>query len=61
MPAPGPAVRKVAEALRATRRVTIPWAAEARAAAYVITAAEGAALHHQRLRTRAADFDPRRA
>ncbi len=52
------AVRKVAEALGATRRVTIPQAAEARAAAYVITAAEGAALHRERLRTRADDFDP---
>ena len=52
------AVTKVAEALGATRRVTIPWAAEARAAAYVITAAEGAALHRERLATRAGDFDP---
>ena len=36
----------------------MPEAARARAAAYVITAAEGAALHLDRLRTRAADFDP---
>lgn len=52
------AVRKVAEALGVTRRVTIPLAAEARAAAYVITAAEGAALHRERLQSRADDFDP---
>ena len=52
------AVRRVAVALGVTRRVTIPEAARARAAAYVITAAEGAALHLERLRTRARDFDP---
>src|SRR4029079_19598993 len=33
-------------------------AARARAAAYVITASEGASLHLERLRTRAADYDP---
>jgi len=38
--------------------VTIPEAARARAAAYVITTAEGGNLHLERLRTRAADFDP---
>ncbi len=52
------AVRRVAASLGVTRRVTIPEAARARAAAYVITAAEGAALHLERLRTRAHDFDP---
>ena len=52
------AVAEVAHALGATRRVTIPEAARARAAAYVITAAEGASLHLDRLRTRAKDFDP---
>ena len=36
----------------------LPDAARARAAAYVITATEGAALHLERLRTRPADFDP---
>ena len=41
-----------------TREIEIPEAARARAAAYVITAAEGAALHLDRLRTRAGDFDP---
>jgi len=38
--------------------VDLPEAARARAAAYVITAAEGAALHAERLRDRAQDFDP---
>jgi aspartyl-tRNA(Asn)/glutamyl-tRNA(Gln) amidotransferase subunit A len=38
--------------------VEIPEAARARAAAYVITATEGAALHLDRLRERARDFDP---
>ncbi len=52
------AVEHVARALGATRRVTIPEAARARAAAYLITAAEGAALHLDRLRSRAGDFDP---
>ena len=35
-----------------------PQAARARAAAYVITATEGAALHLDRLRKQASDFDP---
>jgi 1-carboxybiuret hydrolase len=35
-----------------------PEAARARAAAYVITTSEGATLHLDRLRARAADFDP---
>ena len=52
------AVGKVAAALGVTRRVTMPYATQARAAAYIITAAEGAALHLDRLRTRAHDFDP---
>ena len=39
-------------ALGVTRSVEIPEAARARAAAYLITAAEGAALHLDRLRTR---------
>src|SRR6185436_17369693 len=41
-----------------TREVEIPEAARARAAAFVITTAEGAALHLDRLRTRARDFEP---
>jgi 1-carboxybiuret hydrolase len=52
------AVALAAAELGADRRIEIPEAARARAAAYVITAAEGAALHLDRLRTRAADFDP---
>ncbi len=52
------AVQLAAEALGTTRMVEIPEAARARAAAYVITAAEGAALHAARLRARPRDFDP---
>jgi aspartyl-tRNA(Asn)/glutamyl-tRNA(Gln) amidotransferase subunit A len=52
------AVARVAKALGATREIEIPEAGRARAAAYVITATEGAALHLERLRTRAGDFDP---
>lgn len=48
----------VASALGASRQVELPEAARARAAAYVITATESAALHLDRLRTRPADFDP---
>jgi AtzE family amidohydrolase len=52
------AVATVAEALAATRRVTLPEAARARAAAFIITAAEGANLHLPDLQARAQDFDP---
>ena len=52
------AVAVVAKALDARDTVELPEAARARAAAYVITAAEGAALHLDRLRTRPRDFDP---
>ncbi|OAS24364.1 AtzE family amidohydrolase [Methylobacterium platani] len=52
------AVALAAAALGATRRVEIPEAARARAAAFVITAAEAAGLHHDRLRVRPADYDP---
>jgi aspartyl-tRNA(Asn)/glutamyl-tRNA(Gln) amidotransferase subunit A len=52
------AVATVAASLGATETVTIPEAARARAAAYVITTAEGGNLHLERLRTRAEDFDP---
>ncbi len=47
----------VAKALSA-REIEIPEAARARAAAYVITATEGAALHLKRLRSQANEFDP---
>jgi AtzE family amidohydrolase len=52
------AVATVAAALGVSRRVTIPEAHRARAAAMVITASEGAAVHLADLRTRPGDFDP---
>jgi hypothetical protein len=52
------AVDGVARAVGAVREMELREAARARAAAYVITTSEGAALHLQRLRTRASDFDP---
>ena len=48
----------VAQALGATRRVSLPEAQRARAAAFVITAAEGSQLHLADLRARPTDFDP---
>jgi aspartyl-tRNA(Asn)/glutamyl-tRNA(Gln) amidotransferase subunit A len=48
----------IAAALGVTATVTIPEAQQARSAAYIITTAEGAALHLDRLRTRPDDFDP---
>src|SRR3984957_13976063 len=47
----------IATALDATETITIPEAQQARSAAYIITASEGAALHLERLRTRPNDFD----
>jgi 1-carboxybiuret hydrolase len=52
------AVARVAKALGTTRTVEFPEAGRARAAAYVITTAEGASLHLDRLRRRPNDFDP---
>jgi AtzE family amidohydrolase len=52
------ALERVAKAAGAREEVEIPEAARARAAAYVITATEGAALHLDRLREQARDFDP---
>ena len=52
------AVMRVAKALGTGREIEIPEAERARSAAFVITATEGAALHLDRLRTRAKDFDP---
>jgi aspartyl-tRNA(Asn)/glutamyl-tRNA(Gln) amidotransferase subunit A len=52
------AVATVASALAVTRTATLPEAHRARAAAFTITMIEGAALHADRLRTRAHDFDP---
>jgi len=57
-PAALAAVGTVAEALRARDTVTIPEAHRARAAAMIITAAEGAQLHLPDLRTRPDEFDP---
>jgi aspartyl-tRNA(Asn)/glutamyl-tRNA(Gln) amidotransferase subunit A len=52
------ALGRVAEALGTTATIEFPEVERARAAAYLITAAEGAAVHLDRLRERAADFDP---
>jgi len=52
------AIDRVAAGLSVNQDIEIAEAARARAAAYVITASEGAALHLERLRTRAEDFDP---
>ncbi len=52
------AVEQVARALDVTEYVTIPEADRARAAAFVITASEGANLHLEQLRSRPQDFDP---
>jgi AtzE family amidohydrolase len=52
------AVQKVADALNITQYVTIPEAHRARAAAFVITASEGANLHLDKLRRCPQDFDP---
>lgn len=52
------AVDLVADALGAKRRIDWPGAAEGRAAAFLITNAEGAAFHLGRLKARAHDFDP---
>jgi AtzE family amidohydrolase len=52
------AVARVAQALGAAHEVEIAEAGRARAAAFVITTAEGASVHLERLRTRANDYDP---
>jgi 1-carboxybiuret hydrolase len=52
------AVDAVAQALGVTRLVEWPEVARARAAAFLITANEGATLHLEQLRRRAHDFDP---
>ena len=52
------AVDAVAQALGTTRLVELPEVERARAAAFVITCAEGGALHLDDLRLRAMDFDP---
>jgi aspartyl-tRNA(Asn)/glutamyl-tRNA(Gln) amidotransferase subunit A len=52
------ALDRVGKALGAREEIEIPEAHRARAAAYVITTTEGAALHLDRLRHQADDFDP---
>ncbi len=52
------AVATVARALQAGPDTTLANAAEARAAAFCITAASGADLHMENLKKRQADFDP---
>ncbi|MCF2147032.1 AtzE family amidohydrolase [Desmonostoc muscorum LEGE 12446] len=57
-PAALAAVQTVADVLDVTEYVTIPEAHRARAAAFVITASEGANLHLDKLRRHPEDFDP---
>ena len=52
------AVDRAATALGVSREIEIPEAARGRAAAFLITNAESSALHLDRLRARAGDFDP---
>jgi AtzE family amidohydrolase len=52
------AVRRVAEAFGPIKKMHLPEAKRARAAAFCITAASGAALHLERLKRRPQDFDP---
>jgi AtzE family amidohydrolase len=51
-------LERVARALGASKVVELPEAGRARAAAFLITMAEGGALHLDRLKARAADYDP---
>ena len=57
-PEPLEALDRVAQAVGASNEIEIPEAQRARAAAYVITATEGSALHFDRLRNQADKFDP---
>ena len=52
------AVQRVAQALGAQRVVELPLVEAGRAAAFLITNSEGAALHLEDLRRRPADFEP---
>ena len=52
------AVARVCEALGTNLRADYPEPMRARAAAFLITMTEGGALHLDKLRTRAADYDP---
>jgi aspartyl-tRNA(Asn)/glutamyl-tRNA(Gln) amidotransferase subunit A len=51
------AVQKIADALNISEHISIPEAHRARAAAYIITASEGANLHLDKLKSRPQDFD----
>lgn len=57
-PAVATVLTTVATALGVSQTATLPEAARARAAAYLITACEGSQLHLPRLQTRLMDFDP---
>ena len=52
------ALARVARALGATRRLELPLVEAGRAAAFIVSNSEGAALHLPELRSRAADFEP---
>ncbi len=52
------AVEIVAKALDVKQTITVPESHRARAAAYIITAVEGANLHLKNLQSRPEDFDP---
>jgi 1-carboxybiuret hydrolase len=52
------AIEHVAAVLGTAKEVEVPNVSEARAAAYIITMAEGAALHLDQLKSRHADYDP---
>jgi len=54
----GAAVARVAAALDARETIEVPEVARARAAAFIITASEAAALHIDRLREQPSDFEP---
>lgn len=58
MPEAFQAVDVVAAALGATREAILPQAGKARAAGFVITAAEGSSLHLEQIRRRPQDYDP---
>lgn len=57
-PAMARAIENLVGYLKAQETVDLPGVANARAASFVITAAEGGALHLDRLRHRAAEYDP---
>lgn len=52
------AVQNVASVLGAVDVIELPGAEQARAAAFILTAAEGGALHRQQLISRYADYEP---